>query len=120
MARMKRGFLALSAGLLFVSACRKESPPPVKIVPVFESSAPAVTFRDATAEAGIAFTHINGAAGKKWMPETMGGGVAVLDYDNDGREDLLFVSSSFWPGDPRAGGQKTSLVLYRNEGNGPD
>ena len=68
---------------------------------------------------GIAFTHVNGAAGKKWMPETMGGGVAVLDYDSDGRLDLLFVSGAFWPGDPRAGTQKSSLALYRNEGTDP-
>jgi hypothetical protein len=66
---------------------------------------------------GIAFTHVNGAAGKKWMPETMGGGVAVIDYDSDGRPDLLFVSGSFWPGDPRASSQRSSLSLYRNEGS---
>ena len=66
---------------------------------------------------GIAFIHVNGAAGKKWMPETMGGGVAVLDYDSDGRPDLLFVSGSFWPGDPRASSQRSSLSLYRNEGS---
>jgi hypothetical protein len=66
---------------------------------------------------GISFVHVNGAQGKKWMPETMGGGVAVLDYDGDGRPDLLFVSGSFWPGDPRASSQRSSLSLYRNEGN---
>jgi hypothetical protein len=51
------------------------------------------------------------------MPETMGGGVAVLDYDGDGRPDLLFVSGTFWPGDERAKAQKSSLALFRNEGN---
>jgi hypothetical protein len=30
-----------------------------------------VTFREITAEAGIHFTHNNGAFGKKWLPETM-------------------------------------------------
>ena len=54
------------------------------------------------------------------MPETMGGGIAVLDYDGDGRPDLLFVSGSYWPGDPRAKTQKSSLALYRNDGAGPD
>ena len=66
---------------------------------------------------GISFVHVNGAAGKKWMPETMGGGVAIVDFDSDGRPDLLFVSGSYWPGDPRAASQKSALSLYRNEGN---
>ncbi len=66
---------------------------------------------------GIDFAHVNGAQGKKWMPETMGGGLAVLDYDGDGKPDLLFVSSASWPGDARAASQKSSLALYRNEGN---
>ena len=69
---------------------------------------------------GVEFTHVTGARGDKWMPETMGGGVAVLDYDGDGRLDLLFVSGAYWPGDARAKTQKSSLTLYRNEGNGPD
>jgi hypothetical protein len=69
---------------------------------------------------GIDFVHVNGARGDKWMPETMGGGVAVLDYDGDGRPDLLFVSGAHWPGDPHASEQKSSLALYRNEGVGAD
>jgi hypothetical protein len=77
-------------------------------------------FEDRTEAVGVRFLHVNGARGQKWMPETMGGGVGVLDYDGDGRPDLVFVSGAFWPGDPREGTQKTSLVLFRNEGNGPD
>ena len=81
---------------------------------------PALAFAEKAKEIGVDFAHVSGAAGKKWMPETMGGGVAVLDYDGDGRPDLLFVSGAWWPGDPRAAAQKSSLALYRNEGNGPD
>ena len=65
---------------------------------------------------GVDFVHVTGARGDKWMPETMGGGVAVIDYDSDGRPDLLFVSGSFWPGDPRRSTQRSSLSLYRNLG----
>ncbi|HYB54084.1 MAG TPA: CRTAC1 family protein [Thermoanaerobaculia bacterium] len=112
------GLLAL---LALLSACRRApekpaaAPPPPTPTPQ-----PSVRFEEKSAAMGIAFTHVTGARGDKWMPETMGGGVAVLDYDGDGRPDLLFVSGAYWPGDPRAKTQKSSLTLYRNEGNGPD
>ena len=64
--------------------------------------------------------HVNGAAGRKWMPETMGGGVAVLDFDGDGRPDLLFVSGTPWPSRERVRSPGSSLALYANAGNGPD
>ncbi len=50
----------------------------------------------------------------------MGGGVGVVDYDGDGRPDLVLVSGAYWPGDERARSQRSSLALYRNEGNGAD
>ncbi|MCA1580598.1 MAG: CRTAC1 family protein [Acidobacteria bacterium] len=109
---------ALLAGAM---ACRRPekpgaaAPPPAKPTP-----AAALRFDEKAQAIGIDFVHINGARGQKWMPETMGGGVAVLDYDGDGRPDLLFVSGAWWPGDPRAASQKSSLALYHNEGNGPD
>jgi len=81
---------------------------------------PAIAFREAAKEMGVDFTHVTGATGRKWMPETMGGGVAVLDYDGDGRPDLLFVSGTYWPDDPRAKDARSSLALYRNAGPGPD
>src|SRR6266852_83497 len=59
---------------------------------------PVVKFTDITTQAGISFTHNNGATGDKLLPETMGGGVAFFDYDNDGAPDLLFINSTGWPG----------------------
>jgi enediyne biosynthesis protein E4 len=76
-----------------------------------------VRFEERAEAMGIGFVHVNGAQGKKWMPETMGGGVAVLDFDADGRPDLLFASGSYWPGDPRRASHRSSLSLYRNERN---
>src|SRR5438093_629997 len=49
-----------------------------------------VLFRDITAEAGITFQH-HAAPEKKYIVESMSGGVALFDYDRDGRLDL-FVS----------------------------
>ena len=73
---------------------------------------PVAKFTDITREAGIAFTHVTGAYGDKLLPETMGGGVAFLDFDNDGAQDLLFVNSSYWPGHVPEGKQMPTLALY--------
>ena len=81
------------------------------------AEAPEVRFTDVTAEAGIGFVHDNGAAGDKLLPESMGGGVAFLDYDGDGDSDLLFVNSSSWPHDPPASPAPT-MALYANDGRG--
>jgi hypothetical protein len=43
-----------------------------------------VRFTDVTAAAGIHFTHNAGRTGKKWLPETMGSGVALFDADGNG------------------------------------
>jgi enediyne biosynthesis protein E4 len=75
-----------------------------------------IHFRDITAQAGIHFTHNNGAFGKKWLPETMGPGCAFIDYDNDGYPDILLINGEDFPGHPRAG--PTTLKLYHNNRNG--
>jgi hypothetical protein len=43
--------------------------------------------------AGLDFTHRNSPTPKKYLIETMGGGVALLDYNNDGRLDIFLVNS---------------------------
>ncbi len=77
---------------------------------------PALHFTDITAEAGIEFTHVNGAFGQRLLPETIGSGVAVFDFDNDGHQDILLVNSRDWPG--HEGVQRPTLTLYRNDGAG--
>ncbi len=79
---------------------------------------PLARFTDITAASGIRFTHVNGGYGAKLLPETMGGGVAFLDYDNDGRQDLLFINSGFWPGHLPGGKTNLTLALYHNDGGG--
>ncbi len=75
-----------------------------------------VRLADVTASAGIDFRHATGAFGQKWMPETMGSGVAVFDYDGDGWPDLYFVNGTGWPG--RDVDRGATPRLYRNRRDG--
>ncbi|MGH7969919.1 MAG: FG-GAP repeat domain-containing protein, partial [Limisphaerales bacterium] len=77
---------------------------------------PVAKFTDITASAGIRFVHNNGAYGDKLLPETMGGGVAFFDFDNDGRPDLLFINSAYWPGHVPPGKTQPTMALYHNDG----
>jgi enediyne biosynthesis protein E4 len=102
-----------------------EDPAPVKVSPtVAPQAAPERTvarpsgpieFTDATAPAGIHFKHNSGAFGRKYLPETMGSGVCILDYDNDGWQDILLVNSMDWPGHKSG---KSFPALYHNNRNG--
>ncbi|MGH9374050.1 MAG: CRTAC1 family protein [Vicinamibacterales bacterium] len=71
---------------------------------------------EATDAAGITFEHFTGAFGRKYLPETLGSGVAVFDADGDGRQDVLLVNGTSWPTQPRSQGATTRL--FRNKGQG--
>lgn len=96
----------LSVGLI---GCRQPARP----------SAPAPTaprFTEATAAAGVRFTHDSGAFGKKYYPERMGAGAAFFDADGDGHLDLFLVNGAPLPGHPSPRPQPSRL--YRNRGDG--
>jgi len=56
-----------------------------------------VQFHDVTREAGIHFHHERAQSPQRLYPETMGAGVAWIDYDQDGYLDAFFVNSGFTP-----------------------
>ncbi|MXW38887.1 MAG: CRTAC1 family protein [Acidobacteria bacterium] len=80
------------------------------------ASAQEARFVDVTEAAGIDFVHENGAFGEKYLPETMGSGVAIFDADGDGDQDLLFVNSRRWPGHRTE--PEPTAALYLNRGDG--
>jgi enediyne biosynthesis protein E4 len=75
----------------------------------------AIHFTDVTKSAGITFTHYSGAFGKKYLPETLGPGVAFIDYNGDGWPDLFFTNGTDWPGRER---RHSTLQLFRNNKDG--
>ncbi len=88
-----------------------EAPQPVAPAP----EVPTVSFTDITADSGIDFVHVNGAAGEALLPETMGAGAAFFDVDRDGDQDLLLVNSTTWDTSPGSG---PTMSLYANDGGG--
>jgi hypothetical protein len=113
-----RGSLAILAALCPAALLVASQPPAGN-----PAGAASVVFTNVTAAAGITFTHVNGAFGKKYLPETMGSGVAFLDVDGDGYQDLFFVNGTNWPGQPPSRSASTpstpaTSALYRNNKNG--
>jgi hypothetical protein len=110
----------LAASLLAVGACQQDkvpfpsdevtAPDPETVGPTF--------FKDVTDASGIRFTYHNGEeAGHYAILESLGGGLALIDIDRDGKLDV------FLPGGGRYGGKDNKEIqglpckLYRNKGN---
>src|SRR5206468_5033580 len=112
---------AVVAGGIFWAMKRTPDAPPSQVTPLTAPSAanrataetPLAKFTDVTSGSGIVFRHYNGAYGEKLLPETMGSGVAFLDFDGDGAPDLLFVNSADWPWHVAPSGKAPTLELFR-------
>ncbi|MBI4600739.1 MAG: VCBS repeat-containing protein [Planctomycetes bacterium] len=100
--------LALGATLAGLAAGCTSRPPP--------GGAPREPrLTDVTEEAGIRFRHESGARGEMLNPETFGPGAGWLDFDGDGRLDLLLVNGNVLRGAPDP---SACSALYRNLGGG--
>jgi len=111
--RSRREFVQQAAGLCF-------------IVPLFRSgklgqpvAAPGPWFIDVAQRAGLsAFRDTCGSPAKDYLVETVGSGVAMFDYNNDGLLDILLVNGSSFELLDNPSLPRSSSRLFRNNGDG--
>jgi len=80
--------LVTFALVIALFACQPATPPEVED----QTSGP--LFEEASAKTGLAFEHITGALGEFFMPEIMGSGLVLFDYDSDGDLDVYFLQGA--------------------------
>ncbi len=72
-------------------------------------------FTEVASQSGIDFVHFAGMTKDKYFPTAYGSGLAIFDYDSDGRLDLYFATGTLLPVGSAATGTNR---LYRNQGGG--
>jgi hypothetical protein len=88
---------------------------PLALLVLLSRDTPHAPFRDAPAtETGLQFTHDNGARGQFYLPEIMGSGVALFDYDGDGDLDVYLVQGRPLD-DAHGAGRGHGNRLFRND-----
>ena len=94
------------AGAVLALGCR----PPAPAARVAEAPAGPPWFEDATEKAGLDFVHDAGPVGDYFMPQQVGSGAALFDFDGDGRLDLYLLQN----GGPKGAKNR----LYRQAADG--
>ena len=109
----RRQFMSSSAACgLTLLAYRRAIPEALRALP--KST---IAFENILASSGIAFVLDNSSTPQKYQIETMAGGVAAFDYNNDGLLDLYFTNGARLP-DMDKSNPKFFNRLYRNNGDG--
>lgn len=122
---MMRSILVILTAALALSGCGDKAAPPTETPDAEAPSLPPVEpdvaktgplhFRDVTRDAGITFRVKAGSRDKMWIPETIGQGVMLFDYDSDGDLDLYFANGGDMRDEKKLGRYKNAL--YRNDGD---
>src|SRR5215472_4701671 len=105
----RRNFLARASAFLLPQLSRKSS----DLRP--SSALSPIRFREVAQHARLDFVLQNNPTPRKHMIETMPGGVAAFDYNNDGRIDIFFTNGASIPGLEKDS-PKFFNRLFRNEG----
>lgn len=113
--------LFVASSITGVTGCKKQPPVAVPLKaptkPPKSDTAPRIPFVNIAEESGVIFQSQSGAVGEKLLPESGGSGVAIYDYDNDGKSDILLLSGQAWPWDEaRTQPKQSAVALYRNAG----
>lgn len=109
---MRRAPLSLFlAGVLAGCGGVESADRPLPVRPAGQLKPP--VFEALTRESGIDFVHFNAASPRRYLPETMGSGVAVFDLDADGLPDLYFANGTSLTGQ----GPVHTGRLFRNLGD---
>src|SRR3954471_16351663 len=96
---MRTRFISIT-GLLLAQCC---GPIAAGAQPARQAAQSAGIFKDVAGEAGLRFQHYNGMTGKLFLPEIMGSGAALIDFDNDGDLDVFIVQGSLLEPNVRSG-----------------
>ena len=104
-------FFLLIVGVLGTSGCDAPEEHESQI-----DSSKQVRFTDVTTQVGLDFQHEPGVDGSYFMPESVGSGCALLDYDNDGDLDIYLVNGA--PRGTKGGSTVSENRLYRQEDDG--
>lgn len=96
------------------AAVSNTKPPPKELIPPPASNSFSIRWTDWTQRSGIDFVHTYDGFGERYIIETVGGGMASLDYDLDGLVDVYFLNGSSIPQQPD---DHSPNKLYRNLGD---
>lgn len=101
---MSRRLLVFGAAAFWL-ACGSHAPESTNVL--------APTFEEVAEQTGLRFQHFIGAMGNFYLPEIMGSGVALIDYDSDGDLDVYLLQGALLEPDPAL--PTPTNVLFRNE-----
>ena len=89
----------------------------VRTLTMSDIETPKAAYREVAREIGVDWRHVTGSSGLKYFPESMGTGIAFVDWDNDDDPDLIWVNGTRWSNLPEKSG-KGYLAAFENDGSG--
>ena len=88
---------------------------PLGLYSLFAAEPPCtIQLRNVTPQTGITFVHTDGSSGRRYIVETVASGLALFDYDNDGKVDIYFLNGAPLPGAKAQTPPRNSL--WHNDG----